>query len=246
MVKEVNAPADSFWEDGYEDENDCERFLQKQKKSCASEAADVDGEYDEDDTEVDDEIDEDEDDDSADETEEEDAEAVAEAEEEDPPAEDEESEEAEPEEVTMATKMTKKTRAGGKTKAEAIREIIERRKSSGDSLRPKDIIDELSRKGFEVNASQVSVTLRNMGVPAAPRGRRPGTKMAPKPAAAAGADGKSRAAMKRGVRSAEDDGEGGLSLSEGLDAAALFADTVGGYDRATELLDACRRMQERG
>lgn len=242
MVREVSAPADSFWEGSCEDEHDCERFLQKQKKRGVSkEAADEDGEYDESDSEVDDDVD-DIDDDEDTENDDEDAEAVAEADDEDPPTEDEESDEAEPEDMKMATKTTKKTRTGGKTKADAIREVIERRKSSGDSLRPKDIIDELARKGFEVNASQVSVTLRSMGVPAAPRGRRPGTKM-PKTAPVS-ADGKSRAAMKRGVAES-DDGEGALSLSEGLDAAAEFAEVVGGFDRATELLDACRRLRER-
>lgn len=258
MVREVSAPADSFWEDGYEDENECERFLQNQKHGANDdEENDYDAEEGDDAEDTEDETaedaenvvvaeadadaDEDEDDvedDDDDDSEEDDDDVAAEAE------EDSEEDAAKPTGAKMSTAKAK-AGAGGMTKADAIRASIERRKASGGSLRPCDIIEELAGKGCAVNASQVSVTLRAMGVPAGPRGRKAGAKVA-KPAAGAAEEPKSRVAMKRGMEEAKPSAakKGGNNFAD-LEAAADFADSMGGYERATELLEVCRRMRER-
>jgi transposase len=71
--------------------------------------------------------------------------------------------------ATRSPEMAKNTkmiasRGTGATKSDMIRTEIAKRQESGDSLRAKDIIATLAKRGVEVNASQVSVTLRNMGV----------------------------------------------------------------------------------
>lgn len=260
MAKHTGAPAESFWEDGIDDEAECERFLQHQKARTGpeddeasvetmTEAEETEEEEDaereevvaEDDSDIGDDSD-----DSDEESDEEDSESedIVSEEESDPAAEDETPEAAQLEDRKMAKT---KVKAGGKTKAEAIREVIEKRKKAGTSLRPRDIIEELANNGFEVNASQVSVTLRNMGVPAAPRGRAKGSKMK---SAEAPAEAKSRVALKRGVEAklkAAPAANGQLEETEHLlDAAGEFIGAAGGYEKAVSLLGMYNRLLSRG
>lgn len=252
MPSTTGTSAESFWDEG--DETECERYLQHQKaKTVEDEENDVEAEYDEDEEEetdddesVEEEIsaeDETADDDEADESDSE--------EEEDPIDDDDPVAEADDAEATQPVKEEKmvkaKAKTGGKTKAEAIREVIERRKRASASLRPRDIIEELSENGFEVNASQVSVTLRSMGVPPAPKGRVKGTKMKPKEPAAT-AEPKSRMATKRGVGerpAAAHDGEL-LETEAMLDKAAEFVSASGGYEKAVAILGMYNRIVSRG
>lgn len=223
MVRQVSTTgADSVWEDGIADEEDCEKFLQSQKsKLQASDEEDVDA----DDDEVDDEDEESDDDD--------DVEDESADEDEDPSAE------AQPEDTKMA-----KAKAG-KTKAESIREVIESLKVKGEELRPKNIIAALEKKGVEVNASQVSITLRSMGVPAIKRG-------AGKPAKEAktaehNGEAKSRIASRvvTPVTKTPAEAVGMDEYGELLDAAAAFMHAAGGFDRATTLLGICNKVMKR-
>lgn len=251
MTVSTGKSAENFWEDGYEDEADCEKFLQEQKTKIIEDEEEhgVTAEYDED---AEDEEDEDEDEQDSDgdyddgelvaegdeDADEEDAEDEEDIETDEDPVAEAEEDEAEATSHEEGKKMSKtKAKTGGKTKAEAIREVINRRKKAGESLRPRDIIEELSANGFEVNASQVSVTLRSMGVPAAPRGRAKGTKVA-KPAAEA--EPKSRVALKRGVGEPSHDGAGDAASM--VDMAVDFLHAAGGYAKAVELLDSISRV----
>lgn len=261
MSAKTGSSAENFWDEGVEEEAECERYLQHQKvKMIEDEENITEDEYDE-------EVDEDEgDDEESDEDDVDDSEAAEESENnadpvvaeesadsqevtDDDPAADAE-EDAEAAKPVKEKKMAKtRTKAGGKTKAEAIREIIERRQKAKESLRPRDIIEELNENGFEVNASQVSVTLRNMGVPPAPKGRGKGTA---KPAAATPTEEqKSRMALKRGVSGATKPQavagtDGQLKETElMLDSAAEFVHTAGGYEKAVALLNMYHRIVSR-
>ncbi len=249
MTVSTGTSAENFWEDGLEEEAECEKFLQEQKTKTIEDEEDIVAEFDEseedaDNSEYDDE--EEEDYEESDELAEEDAEA---------PETDELAEEdgcysendtvAESDEDEAATKVkgkkmvkAAKPRAGGQTKAEAIREVIDRRKRAKESLRPRDIIEELTNNGVEVNASQVSVTLRSMGVPPAPKGRIKGTKMPAKDAATP----PSRMARKKGVgeRPAHD-GKSATPASI-VEMAVDFLEAAGGREKAVELLDSLARF----
>ena len=256
MTVSTGTSAENFWDDGVEEESECERFLQEQKTKIVEDEEEISAELDDDeeeDEEYDDaDDDEDDDDDIEDtaETEEEDEEAP----ETDESAEEEETETendpvAEAEDAEAATsvkgkKMAKtKTRAGGKTKAEAIREVIDRRKRAGESLRPRDIIEELTDNGFAVNASQVSVTLRSMGVPPAPKGRVKGSKA--KPAAPAAESPKSRMALHKGVEDKPAHNGKPKDASAMIGMAVEFLNAAGGHDAAVELLDSVARLSQR-
>lgn len=145
----------------------------------------------------------------------------------------------------------------GMTKAEMIRDEIETRKKSGDSLRACDIIAALKKHGTEVNASQVSVTLRSMGVastrgkgekkpaavatatakPGAPRGRRP--------KAAAVSEGRSFAHHKKGAEKSATPKvmpNGDAFTEADLTATSDFIAAVGSADRGATLLRIFGRL----
>lgn len=142
-----------------------------------------------------------------------------------------------------------KKRGEGMTKAEMIRDEIEKRKKSGDSLRACDIIASLSDKGVEVNASQVSVTLRNMGVvstrsPRAAKGEK---------AAAPTRGRKPKAATESVVRvaqrktsekapAAKAAHDGAAFTEADLNATAEFISAVGSAERGATLLRIFGRM----
>lgn len=142
-----------------------------------------------------------------------------------------------------------KKRGEGMTKAEMIRDEIEKRKKSGESLRACDIIASLSDKGVEVNASQVSVTLRSMGV-ASTRGRgaAKGEKAAAptrgrKPKAAA--ESVVRVAQRKTTEkaSAAAAATTGTAFTEAdLEATAEFISVVGNAERGATLLRIFSRM----
>lgn len=189
--------------------------------------------------------------------------ATAEEEDEDDSDDDEDEEETEDDEdaeVSAAKDILSKRRGStvakkrgdGMTKAEMIRDEIEKRKKSGDSLRACDIISSLSDKGVEVNASQVSVTLRNMGVPSGPRGR------TAKPKAAAGekptrgrrpkaepASERPLAHYKQGAAKtpkAAPSSNGEAFTETEILATSDFVTAVGGAERGTALLRIFSRM----
>lgn len=191
MVKEVNAEELNLWDVEF-DHDDAAALKVRSKRH-------VDPDDDDDEEELDDDlvskIDDDDDDegeeDPADDDDEEDDDDLV-NEHSDDPDDDEEEEDVEDDEddddelvntaTTKEPKMTDTTgtaRAGA-TKANAIRDAIKRRQASGDSLRPKDIIAELAKSGMVISASQVSVTLRALGVPPGPRGRKKGDTTKPK------------------------------------------------------------------
>jgi hypothetical protein len=257
MSVSTGTSAENFWDDGLEEEAECEKFLQEQKTKVieyeeeetsaelAGDDEDEDEEYEEDEEEedVDDDIE-----DAADVEEEEDddvelPETDHAAEEEDSETENDPVADAEDADATKSVKGKKmakpKTRTGGKTKAEAIREVIDRRKRAGESLRPRDIIEELTDNGFAVNASQVSVTLRSMGVPPAPKGRIKGTKIKP---ATPGAEPKSRMALKTGVGEKPAHNGKPADAANMVDMAVEFLKAAGGHDKAVELLDSIARF----
>lgn len=139
----------------------------------------------------------------------------------------------------------------GMTKAEMIRDEIEKRKASDDSLRACDIIAALKKRGTEVNASQVSVTLRNMGVAsmrgkgekkpvaavaAAPRGRRPKAEAEVKSRVHHKAAATEKAPLPRVVKNGEAFTEADLT------ATTDFLAAVGGAERGATLLRIFGRM----
>jgi hypothetical protein len=250
MVRQTNLTgAESCWEDDADSEADCEKFLQKAARATINTAADEDDEDEEDEDE------EDEEEDAEDASDDENADVGNEADESVtvtatlPAADADDSSESLPEAAHSKGKKMAKAKAGGKTKADSIREVIAARQAAGKDLRPKDIIEALEKKGIEVNASQVSITLRAMGVPALRKGA--GAK-AKTPVAAEANDEeptKSRPALKTRAAidsSSDDSAAGELShTSELLENAADFMHAAGGYERAKAVLDMCHRVIQR-
>lgn len=226
MVRQIGMTgAESVWEDCAADGEGCEKPAPAQKlKLQASAEEDVDADTDEEEA-----ADEDEpaDDDSVEDK------SADEDEDEDPSAE------AQPESTKMA-----KAKAG-KTKAESIREVIELLKARGDELRPRNIIAALEKKGVEVNASQVSITLRSMGVPAIKRGTsKPDKETTP---AEHNGESKSRIATKLATpvtKTAEPVADMD-AYGDMIDTAATFMHEVGGYERAVSLLGICNKVMKR-
>jgi len=255
MVRQTNmtaAAADSCWEDSLENDETCERYLQRQKEKAAKQE-DVLSDDDED--EIDDEDSEDEDDDTETASVEE-AEDVTAAH--DANADDDEDDadavladdaETDPEPVAPEDSATQsrggkmaKTKTGGKTKAEAIREVIAAKQKAGAELRPRDIIEVLQKRGIAVNASQVSITLRAMGVPAITRGGTGAKKKTPAAPAASETE-KNRATMKRKAPEALGGTPELDATARLLEAAADFMADAGGYEQAVRLLSMCHRLR---
>jgi arginine repressor len=212
------ADIDDLWEDEMDGDEDVEKLLHD-----AAEEADQDAKnapkiqasrghaVDDDDDDDDDDEDEDAyDDDDADEY------------------DDDETDSDTSAKSTINKKDSKMTgKSGGKTKAEAIRAVIAARKAAGQELRPKDIIETLRDSGIEVNASQVSITLRAMGVPALRRGPASGSKSAKD----SGSE-KARALPKMRAMLASDSTPAGL-----LKIAQEFINIAGGHGPAKALLN---------
>lgn len=240
MVRQDKTAAESCWDDDSIDSDEkCEKYLQKQRTIAAEDASSNDEE--DENSEGGDETADDEDDSAENDA----VEARGTDSEED--GDEEEIEEPEDESETEAStsrgkKMAKKKADGSKTKADYIREVIAAKQAAGAELRPRDIIAALEKKGVEVNASQVSITLRAMGVPPLRPGGKKKAEAKPPAAVEASADGR-RATLKRRAPEAESTGE--LSAHH-FEAAADFIHEVGGYAQAVRLLELCNRVQQRG
>jgi arginine repressor len=142
-----------------------------------------------------------------------------------------------------------KKRGEGMTKAEMIRDEIEKRKKSSDSLRACDIIASLSDKGVDVNASQVSVTLRNMGVVSTrgPRAAKGEKAAAPTRGRKPKAETESvvRVAQRKTTEKAsalKATHNGDAFTEADLTATAEFISAVGSADRGATLLRIFGRM----
>lgn len=250
MVRQVNVTgAESCWDDGFADDEDCENYLRDQKSRTMAEEASADVDED-DDAEEEDDTDDADDDSSDDVT----AEAEDSSTEEDEETEDADESEATAEEDSEiaseanpeeGAKMIKAKSGGKVTKADAIRAVIEAKQAAGVEFRPRDVIEALKKKGIEVNASQVSITLRAMGVPALKRGV--AAKSAAKPVAAETEEPARRRATAK-VRAiaphAVTNGDG--VSSNMVEQAADFMHAAGGYDEAVSLLNLCRKVMQRG
>lgn len=262
MVRQTGrTDAESFWDDDKDavsSDEKCEQYLTRQQKlTAAARNADDSVEEDEDDDE---DVDDAEDTEAADadeadglgtEPDDDDDNADDDADDEEPEAHADSSEstalsEASEEALTpRGSKMAKKSATGTKTKADHIREIIAAKQAAGAEFRPRDIIAALEKRGVEVNASQVSITMRNMGIPASRGGGKPKTKAA-KPSEGETPPETSRATLKRKTANS-DESSGGFSNfdAQDLEAAVDFINKVGGHARAKSLLDVCHKFAGR-
>lgn len=157
--------------------------------------------------------------------------------------------------------MAKKSE-GKKTKAEIIRDEITRRGKAEESMRACDIIAALADEGVEVNASQVSVTLRNMGVqrtgkPGRPAGQKKEKAMAaPASPAPHGRPPKAQSGemSRKAGRSVTEKpvqqkperlSAAGDSFTEAdLEATAAFVGAIGTTDRGMTLLRIFSRLND--
>jgi hypothetical protein len=259
----VKTEAESCWDGSENDEEMRQRYLKRQNTiTAATNSAHVESESAEEeeaeDEEDEEEVDEDEDSETADDDdeyeddEEDEDEEDADADEEEPHAEtsSEEPENVAPVKsaaITKGSKVIKHREAGSKTKAESIREVIEAKQKAGAELRPRDIVEALEKRGIAVNASQVSITLRSMGVPPLRKGG--GAKKKQPVAAEPEAAVRSRDALKfkqRVAPAVAPKANTNLAETEKLLAAAdTFMRTCGGHKQATDMLDMCARLLHR-
>ena len=147
------------------------------------------------------------------------------------------------------TKKKVSNMAEKKSGADHIRDEIERRQESGDSLRGVDIVAALAKKRVTVSAAQVSQLLKKAGVAPGKKGR---------PAAVAAGESRSRDAAKakskaepakelprKTAKSPARGPSGSTTLPMGqLKAAAAFLDACDGcYDTAEEILAAHKQLE---
>lgn len=160
----------------------------------------------------------------------------------------------EDEEVAVKAPRKKRETAMAETKKKSIsdyvRDEIERRQESGDSLRGVDIVNALAARKVTVSPAQVSQLLKKAGVSSKARGPRK-TKVA----AAVPAEGRSRAAGKATAKKAEKAtpaaprqraaAENGLKLPMAqLQAAEAFVTTCGGFKQAERILTLAAQIAE--
>lgn len=250
MVRQIKTDAESCWDDeSVASDEQCEKYLQRKQKVTATADADE--------AEEDDAAEEDEENEDAEATE---AEALG-TDPEDDSEDDEEDEEAEAESTSddnleeassaeapnpRGKKMAKKSASGSKTKADHIREIIAAKQAAGVDLRPRDIIAALEKRGVEVNASQVSITMRAMGIPPLRKGGGAKPKAKTAASAAEAPTEQRRATLKRAAPVSESSPNGEIrAMDEQLEAAADFIHGVGGYERALSLLNLCNKVSQR-
>jgi hypothetical protein len=161
---------------------------------------------------------------------------------------DEDDDPVESPKATKTTKRKVKDMAEKKSGADHIREEIERRQESGDSLRGVDIVAALAKKRVTVSPAQVSQLLKKAGVASTKRGA----------TVAVGADGEERSrdaarrkhaksepvkvAPKRPVAKAPTGGAA-LPMAQ-LNAAGAFLATCDGcYDTANDILAAHKQLR---
>ena len=242
MVRQTNLTgAESCWDDEPESEAACEKYLHAHSVNRRREPIEDEEEENEDADETDtDENEQDSVEEKNPVTAEEDSDVG------DDEEEDEENDEPADEESAQLKGKTMAKAKTGKTKAESIREVIAARQEAGKDLRPKDIIEALNKKGVEVNASQVSVTLRAMGVPAMRRSGPATSKPAASKPETNGEDLKSRVTAKvRAPIAAADVAVSVEAMDSLLGQAADFIHEAGGIDRARSVLEMCHKVMQR-
>lgn len=226
MSKRVNVTgAESCWDDGFEDDGSCEKYLQQKKAELIAEDEITEDDYEEEPDEETASADEDEDED----------EEIHDT------AENDDGDETADEPVVAKVAKSKssvpaKPPAGKITKADAIRAIITAKQKAGIEIRPRDIKAELEGQGIDVNASQISITLRAMGVPPAKNG--PGRPAGSKNKAAT-AEPRSRATAR--FAAVAEDAEHEVALNY----AADLLKAAGSYEAAVSALATCRKLAER-
>lgn len=142
--------------------------------------------------------------------------------------------------VTTPAQKKRQKKMAEKTKAEAIRDEINRRKAQGEeTIRPRDIIAALKEQGVVVTAPQVSVTLRDFNKTAGAKASRE-----ERPAAAAKKTEKppKRSAAKVSAVPEQPAVSAIRSATAALEAAATFVKTTGGLEQAKSLLDAYAKL----
>jgi len=219
--------AESCWDDGFQDDSDCEKYLQEQKAKLVAEEEVESDEYD-DDAETEN---------VSAESEEEFEGSYASAETEEESEDDDPNIEAGSDTTAKGKKMVAaKITKGKTTKADAIRAIISAKQDAGVEIRPRDVKAELEKKGIEVNSSQISITMRSMGLPPTKVG-------AGRPAGSGGAEkAKKRATAKIRAVPVEANGE---KEEEAIEMAATLLRTAGSYDAALSALNLCDKIVSR-
>lgn len=142
--------------------------------------------------------------------------------------------------VKTAAQKKRRKKMAEKTKAEAIRDEIARRKAKGEeTIRPRDIIASLKEQGVIVTAPQVSVTLRDVTKTAGEKSAR-----ADRPAAPAKKAEKppKRSAAKVSAVPEQPAVSDIRSATAAFEAAAAFVKTTGGLEQAKNLLDAYAKL----
>lgn len=238
MVRQVNVTgAESCWDDGFEDDSSCEKYLQQKKAELIAETPVEEDEYEEE------TADEDDAESSEDEVKEIHNSAADDADDEESDVSEETAdadEEPAAAEVAKGAKMVKaKTTAGKMTKADAIRAIIAAKQEAGVEIRPRDIKAALEKKGIDVNASQISITLRAMGVPPTTSGRGRPAGSGGKVPAAHSEEPKSRVTARFKALPDAEDGDG---QEASLNHAADLLRAAGSYEAAVSALNLCRKL----
>jgi len=160
---------------------------------------------------------------------------------------DEDDDPVESPKATRTTKRKVKDMAEKKSGADHIREEIERRQESGDSLRGVDIVAALAKKRVTVSPAQVSQLLKKAGVASGRRG--------PAVAVAAGEE-RSRDAARRKHAKTEPakvapkrpvakgpSGSATLPMDQLKAATAFLAACDGCYDTAGEILAEHKQLR---
>lgn len=155
--------------------------------------------------------------------------------------------------VAQKKKVSPMTSSNDMTKADHVRAEIERRQKSGESMRPKDIIETLAKAGVTVTPPQVSVLVKKLVGPVL---KAPTADMTPAQKAKAAINRLSRAAsaVKKPVPAAtprppfqaaakaKAAPKGDDSEYAALFAAANFVGTCGDLVAARKTLDAYERL----
>jgi hypothetical protein len=177
--------------------------------------------------------------------------------------EDDETDETE----VVNTKESRTTRMAEKKKvslSDHVRNEIDKRKTSGASIRGVDIVAALEKRGINVSAAQVSQLLKKAGLSSGKKGRPPAAKtggeaierprMAPKASKKPAEEPKPRAAVSRkpaaepariAPKVAAKTGNGFKVPMEQLGAASDFVAACGGsFDKATRILAAAEKLSQ--
>jgi arginine repressor len=130
-----------------------------------------------------------------------------------------------------------------KTKAELIRdEIDKRRAKSDDPIRPRDIIAALESRGIKVAAPQVSVALRDFDKPKTDKAAKTSKASTPEATTKTEQTPKRAAAKVRSAVLPKSASAANEPSYAALESAASFVKGSGGLETARQLLDAYARL----